>query len=59
MKNVILTCDVCGQEIVGKGDRNHFTYMIYKYVDGLYIQQDLCSLCHIKLYDKIEEMKDE
>ena len=59
MKKIILTCDICGREIKDKDDRNHYTYMIYKYIDGLYVQQDLCSQCHLKIYDAIEEKKDE
>lgn len=59
MKKVVITCDICGREVKDRGDRNHYTYMIYKYIDGLYVAQDLCSLCYMKVDNALEEVNNE
>lgn len=57
MKKHIILCDICGREIEEKDDRKPFTYSLYKIDKGLWYEQDLCSLCYMKIYNAIKECK--
>lgn len=56
----IMFCDICDREINDRHkNSNLFTYSLYKNVNGLWKEQDLCSLCYMRLVKALKEDKDE
>lgn len=56
MTKRIIFCDICGREIHEEHkDKNPYTYSLYKNINGLWTEQDLCSLCYMKLVTALEE----
>lgn len=58
MKKHIVLCDICGREInYDDNDHDPYIYSLYKIDKGLWYEQDICSLCYMKIYKTIKECK--
>lgn len=49
---------ICGREInYDDNDHDPYIYSLYKIDKGLWYEQDICSLCYMKIYKTIKECK--